>query len=248
MEKFFLKNPPIEQAAIEIIIETPAEKSFKDLKRVKDRLKADYPIDMVLRQQAIEFKFEEQKDLKGSMQDLGEFGHQLWSSDKKTSLQVRMDGLLLTRSAPYENWEACFSHFEKALQIYCEEIVPKKVRRISARFINRMELEVGKPIEAYLKIPLPVPAGVTGVKVAHITSRVTYEDSRIGLTGTIIQMTAPSTETAEKFQCILDIDVGKISEMETDMKAIKAGFDQIRAYKNQLFIDSVTADVLARYQ
>lgn len=248
MEKFSLKNPPIEQAAIEVIVDLPAGKNFTDLKRVKERLKPDYPKDLAMRQQAFEVKFEGEKAPKGTFEDLGEFGHQLWSEDQKQGLQIRMDGVLLTRNAPYENWENCFAQFEKALVAYFTELNPTKVRRISSRFINRLDLEVGKPFETFMKIPLPVPTNVSGVQVAHLASRVTFVDPKTGLTGTVIQMTAPSPGDATKFQCVLDIDVGRIEDMKADLDGIKAGFNEIRDYKNELFKQSITDELMKRYQ
>lgn len=240
MEK--LAHPPIEQAAIEVIV-TPPQVDFADLDKVVAALAADYPKKTDIRRQAIQVQLAHADGPQGQFEDLGQFGWQLFSNDGRRGIQVRTDGVLLTQRGEYEDWESCYEDFHKAVVTYFEALKPERVRRASSRFINKLELKPGVAIEDLIKVPLPMPTGFDDVKIANMASRISFQDPETGLQGTLILM-ADGAQPA----LILDIDVADLEPGPLSATDLKDRFDRLREFKNRIFRQSLTDKQLEVYR
>jgi uncharacterized protein (TIGR04255 family) len=241
MEK--LARPPIEQAAIEVIVDLPPGHSFADLELVARMLDGEYPQKTDMRRQAIEVKFQHLNVPKGQYKDLGQFGWQLFSKDGRRNIQLRLDGVLLTQSGPYEDWESCYTDFGKAISAYFRAMAPTRVRRASSRFINKLVMAQDASIEGILQIPVPLPSGFEEVKIANMISRVTFTDPASGLLGTVILMADGVSPVL-----VLDIDVADLEPGPLDSDKLKGRFDRLREFKNRLFQNSLTKQQLEVYR
>lgn len=176
------------------------------------------------------------------------------SPDGTEVIRVGSDRVTVSRLKTYTNWEDLWARTLEAFQPFVEASCPTEVRRVGARFINR--LAAADALGSYERLlerpPLMVlREGLEGARIANFLRRHVVEDLPGGFTAilTIGSVTpAPGEQATSIGPVVLDIDVFKKCQLPIDIGVIKSEFDRIRDIKNELFFGSLTDECLERLE
>jgi len=176
------------------------------------------------------------------------------SPDESQLVVIRRDRITASRVKSYTEWQDLWNDLERIFEPYVAGARPKEVRRIAARFINRISPHPSfSKFDDVLERP-PQPVLGKGFEEARITNflrRHVVEHIDGGLTanltiGTVVA--EPGEDTTQVSPLVLDIDVEKQCTLQADLKQLQPYFDQIRKAKNALFFGSLTDLCLEVYE
>jgi uncharacterized protein (TIGR04255 family) len=181
------------------------------------------------------------------VKDLGLQGYFFKTSDKKTIAQFRVDGFTFNRLHPYTSWEELFPQAMDLWRVYSSIAKPDVITRLAVRYVNRIVLPAGPTaFETYLRtapvIPPELPQYISG-----FLTRVTIHDPQTDI-GAHVAQALEASPPGNRLAVILDIDAYKQREFPTDDPAIEQTFDQLRAFKNLIFFNSLTDDTIRGFE
>jgi len=242
-----LKNAPITEALIDFRVKARSDLRAEDFAAVKDRLSNRLP------------KVEEMRGLQATIQvlkgqghpplvqDLGLQGYFFKSQDEKVISQFRIDGFTFNRLRPYTSWEDIFPQAMELWRLYLEVAKPLAVPRLAVRYINHIPLPPGaEKFENYLRAAPVIPSELPQY-VSSFLTRVTVHNPEDAIAAHVTQALQPTSD-AQRLTVILDIDAYKEGEFSPDDPAIERTFNQLRAFKNLIFFNSVTEETLRQFE
>jgi uncharacterized protein (TIGR04255 family) len=94
-------------------------------------------------------------------------GYQFFSSDHKYVVHSKLDGLAVSRLAPYTDWEDVFGEFRNHWQRYLELVEPDVLIQLAVRYVNRFDLpgervELHDYFRTYPEVSKDIPYDVSG--------------------------------------------------------------------------------------
>lgn len=161
-------------------------------------------------------------------------GFQFISADKKLVIHCKVDGLAISRLAPYTNWDEVYAEFSRHLNRYIEQVAPDQVTQVAVRYINRFDLP-GERVELYDYFR---------------TYPEVSEDIKFDISGFLNQMQIPMPDivgeavitqarvpppSANLISVLLDIAVSKAINEPPGTCDIRSAMELLRARKNELF-------------
>jgi uncharacterized protein (TIGR04255 family) len=244
-----LANAPITEAVIDLRVAPRAGFQLQCLDLMAQRLTPTYetkgPIFELAAKFGIDPKGEGQSDLQSK-----QVGLRLHSSDDRFVLQIRQEGLSLSRMNPYEDWESLLQEAKRVWRIYLEFAEPRKIVRAATRFINnlRLPMQPGEDFNVYLAKPPQIP-DVLPQGLVSFLQRVLMYDPNTDIHAMLTQAFEPiSGPLSDRVPVILDIDVYRITEFPPDGTEVWACFSQLRDFKNTAFFSSLTDKAIDLYQ
>lgn len=167
-----------------------------------------------------------------------EVGVSLKSVDGLHVLQVRRDGLSLSRLRPYSNWEALFDEMWRAWRVYKKAVGPNRISRVSTRFINQINVPVGKDFDDFFVISPRLPEGAPNfISTFSSTVGVPYQNEKANA---FIRMALLVTKDPTVVPVILDLDILHDCDLSpSDDDTVRDNINALRAIKNQLFFGSL---------
>ncbi len=169
--------------------------------------------------------------------------------DKLQIVQARLDGFTFSRLTPYETWERLRDEARRLWAVYAQLVQPVEVTRVAVRYINRLELplpfddfrqwirtvpEIAPDLPQrlagyFLRLNLPYPVNGRYVFV-NVTQKLDSERS-----GQFVPM-------------IFDIDAFAPESFDPTDPIIWDRFEELRQVKNTVFFQSLTEEMLVRYE
>lgn len=246
-EPQYLANAPIREAVINIRCEGNLD--LEGLRDVCDQIHEDYPNIQDLRDK--EFRIALSSEGPGELETVLDrpSGFRCETEDGKHVAQFRLDGITLSRLAPYEGWPGFLREFRRLWKRYCEGNNQFNVSRISTRYINSILLPFSADgqidFDDYLVCGPQVPEGLPQGLSGYLT-RMQIPDER-GVRIVITQ--ALEKSTAGSAQVLLDIDVLKdVSIDGTEEDKISHYLEELRDKKNQVFFLSLKKKALELFR
>lgn len=227
-------NPPIQEAVYDIRIDKLDKNQEKYLEKISELKFDDYPIS----EKKIEFEgriYIDESKTTSKITKANIVGYTFNNKKSNRQAQFRFDGFTYNVLKPYEKWEIHYKEFRKLWNIYHEIIGKKKIVRVAARFINRIELPISKGVKLhdYIKTIPPIPKNLPPVFSKFFSQvQVLCDENTIALLTQAIE-----GEENGILPFILDIDVFKINESFEDLDSI---FDQLHDMKNDIFESCIT--------
>lgn len=173
------------------------------------------------------------------------------SSDETRVIMVRPARLTVSRVNSYDNWEELEAQTEAVFDDFVPKLRPTAVRRIAARFINRVPpnprfASYGELLE---RAPQPLPS-FENARISNFLRRHVVEDLPGGCIanlsiGTVVP--EPGEDTSGLQALVIDIDVYKVCTLEPSFEELRGHFRQIRDLKNMLFFGSLTEHGLEQF-
>jgi uncharacterized protein (TIGR04255 family) len=211
---------------------------------LKKRIADSYPQSKEQKGFEAEVRFEGGQ-LSQSTKQRGMVGLVFRSTSGKNVAQFRIDGFTFSRLSPYTSWDEIFPEAFRLWKIYLDIVAPDFITRIAVRYINklRIPLPLGD-FSDYLCAPPVVPPELPR-QVATFLTRMVIPQSDFSADAVITQ----ALETAPKFfTIILDIDVYRTKQYETDEEKMRSEFEELRRLKNQIFFSSITENAARLFE
>lgn len=241
-----LQRAPITEATVDIQVQLPPEIDLARLRTFHLGLEQQFPqIDERLRVSAV---VQVTKSSGPEMTSQGPTPDGLLMRSEKDALvvQARLDGFSLNKLPPYAKWDTLREQAQELWQRYVEIARPIRVTRLAVRYINRIELAPGVDFkESILTVPEIAPGVPQGLP-EYFMRLVIPHDS--GATAIVTEASLPPT-LAEPPAMLFDIDVFKFADISaSDSPAIWSTLEELRAYKNLIFFNSITSKQMEKYR
>lgn len=225
---------PIIEAVIDIRVLPKKDLSFTSLDEIvrKEFLK-EYPL--VAKQFQNEFLLQSGEHPQANPIISNE-GLRFTSEGNKEILQIRENGFIFSKLAPYENWEKFRDKAKHLFTIYQIATSPQSIIRVAVRFINRFEFPGNNiKIPDYLNVFPHIPENCS---MKGFSMQAAIDQSDIDSTLIITQALLPSVKP-NTVSILLDFDLFNESLREPE-KDIWILLEQMRARKNHFFEIAIT--------
>lgn len=163
----------------------------------------------------------------------------LFTGAKNNCLHVRNNGFAYVNlNKTYTGWDVFKPQAEKYFSNFFDFFQPKEIKRISLRYINRIELPLGiKNLHDYFttlpQVDNRLPSTLTNMLMQVRIPNPTYQAEAI-ITQTVVK------EVENRTDFIFDIDVLKNVSYRDNLDLIWQDFEVLRRYKNEVFFWSLT--------
>jgi|GEM_PF-2637165 len=176
----------------------------------------------------------------------GWLGIEFRDTESKVVIRIQRDGISYHKLKPYTSYDTILPDIKTLWTKYCEIFTPNGINKIGLRFVNRIDLpdEVSaENLSDYLSVvphvKLPLEANIK-----NILSRVHVEANSLNGYISFSNISGPIQQIEA---VILDIDTWKDQDLAIDSQSIWQNFSQLRAFKNKLFLESLTDKCLTLF-
>ncbi|MFZ0545320.1 MAG: TIGR04255 family protein [Candidatus Promineifilaceae bacterium] len=242
-----LTNAPITEALIDLQIKSAEPISIDRIRHLADQVDG-YEIQGPMYKLQTKWKLSPED---GATHDstLDEQGLRLRSSDEKIILQVRTNGLTVSRLEPYETWSALVAESKRIWHQYVSELCPSCVTRVATRYINNLKLPMkpGEHFREYLTCPPELPDELPQ-GLASFLMRFVIPDPESETQANLVQKLDGGPVPADFVPIVLDIDAYKMVSFRPDSDEAWELLEKLRAYKNRLFYASLTEKSVSIYE
>jgi len=238
-----LKNPPITEALFDIRTITPKDCDLNAIADFHNEIKDEFQKRQVISNQQASLKFEQGAEpvLATSQK---QNGFLFKTQDGKKIIQMRLDGFTFNKLKPYDDWASFSDEAIKYWSRYVDIVKPTSVTRLALRYINRIEIPEGSPeLKAYVNFlpDIPKKLSMSFYDFLIRTSLVDDEGGKISQAN-IIQTIDNKAITPDMTPYILDIDVFRQVNLQTNDEKITKVFNELHDLKNKIFFNLITVN------
>ena len=159
-------------------------------------------------------------------------------------VQFKLDGLVVSRLAPYQNWETFETEAMRWWESYLEIAKPAVIDRLGVRFINRMNLSEGDSPSTFLADHPRKPID----DVLKSKTFLYQDDYQVVGTPYHMKWVRTIQSNVEGEQSVLaDIDVSCGVYPANDRIGLKKRLAEMRHLKDRLFFSSITSAAAERF-
>jgi len=246
-----LEKAPIVEAIIAIDIWPPlSDELLAAVETASTAIHEDYPQSDPMKQ--VQFQFGIGPGMlthpqQAAQQDLG---RKYVSNDKRQLVVFRRSGFSFSRLPPYQRWENFRDEAKRLWAVYRSASGPVSIVRFGLRYINRVSIPVGRPVDEFLKLYAELPLNADG-SIRAINSSFLHVDcmlTEIPGGHLIIQQATLPPERMEAATLSLDFDITVTPQSSTSEEAVWETLEIARRIKNQLFVDSLTPQFLETFR
>ena len=238
-----LDRAPITEAILDIAAETDAR--LTSTEEFARKVAGAYPDSSpVVSVEAFFAVTPGQSGMAGSQSNA--IGRICWNSAKTRAVQARINGFTVNHVRSYESWAVLRGEAQELWKQYAEIVPPKKVTRLSLRYINRLTLPSAGDLGQYMQTyPLLGPTLPNEMRNLFMRVEVPFTANRMAI---IIQTVVPKEPGAEERDLILDVDAVSLKEFRAGDEEIWHELDELREIKNRCFFGSVLEATWRKYQ
>lgn len=244
-----LRNAPITEGVIDIQARLSPEADLSVLAKLDEALAPRYQNKGQIVHQQVQVKVDLGGGTEATTHSVSRgLGFRYHSPDDKSVAQFRLNGVTVSRLAPYQTWEDLFDEARRLWSVYVELVAPEIVTRVATRFINNLRLPMkdGDPFEAYLTASPQVPRPLPQALMAFLQRVVVY-DAELSASANITQYWQPGP-ASERVPVILDIDVYRESQFSATGNDMWEYLTLLRTFKNRIFFESLTDQGVELYE
>lgn len=240
-----LQRPPITEATIDIQVTLPPDVDQERLRAFYNGIEQRFPLieDCVSVAATVQMK----KSTAPEMTSEGPtpVGISIRSGNEALVVQARLDGFSLHKLLPHSKWDVLRKQAEELWSRYVSVARPMAVKRLAVRYINRIELQPGVDFkESILTVPEIAPGIPQGLPEYFMRLVIPHES---GATAVVTEASLPPTPDAPAAM-LFDIDVFRFTNIPADeFGGIWLILEELRAYKNVIFFNSLTQSQLEKY-
>lgn len=245
-----LDNAPIQEAIIEIRTIASDNLNIEHFSSDDSEFSLEgYSYKDVVRGGALRLDIKKDGKVDPSILDQQLLGYRYENDDHKYVANFQKTRFIISRLAPYKNWERFREEAKKIWEIYVKEAKPIKSVRVATRFVNVLKIPL--PIEDFADyfttppvIPEELPQGLSSYLSRFVFA---HEDG---------QYSAAVTQSLEKIEkhpdgdfapIIFDIDVSFNQQIEVN-DIIWEHLDNLRNFKNRIFFSSLKEKTLTLFK
>lgn len=223
---------PITEAVIQILVAADVEP--RALERISHKLKAEYPNSQPLQEYKVEIpNTGGQVSVAQNPQ-----GFRLANNDQSDVIMLNPRGITAARLAPYLHWKHLRDRANTAWQYWKAATPGHPIARIGVRYINRIDIPLTAGmqlnVEEYLSF-VPSVDAITDQPMLGYLMQVVIPTSDPHWTATITTTALGDTQIPAHASFILDIDVGRTSNIPFNDTLLWPVIDQAQLIKNDIF-------------
>lgn len=161
-------------------------------------------------------------------------GYQFISADKKFVVHCKVDGLAVSRLAPYTSWKDVYAEYARHWDRYLKIIKPDQVTKLAVRYVNRFDLpgnrvELCDYFRTYPEVSEDIKYDLSGfLNQMHIPMPDIHGQA------IITQARVPPPDESV-ISILLDIAVSMVEQAPTNEIALESKMNVLRSRKNELF-------------
>lgn len=175
-------------------------------------------------------------------------GFRLTSDNKRYIAQFTRDGIVFSRLAPYEYWDAFAAEGWRVWRLFLDLAEPLEVQRLGVRFINRIALNQLSAVSQYLVNP-PECLDSIGLPTVEFLYQSRHEVPGHPYSINVVRTIQPPTpQQNEQFGLVVDVDVGTTQKLPCDDTVLKQHLMQMHWLKNKAFFSLLTACAIADFK
>lgn len=239
-----LEHAPIVEAVIEW--KTRAEKPW-DPARLRGELATrfpEYPDSKPQQQFHVEARLEN-GDVATQVHRDRLRGLRLTSEDGLQIVQFTRGGVVFSRLRPYEDWDRFSAEAFRFWNAFQELAGSSEVQRLGVRFINRVDLQPGESVGAYLQRP-PQCLEPLGLDADEFLYQSTHSVPGFPYKITVNQTIQPPAQAAAGPGLIVDVDVSTTCPLQPETE-IDPNLTRMRWLKDKAFFSLFTEAALSRF-
>lgn len=240
-----LRHAPITEATIDIQVSLPSEVDLKTLRDFHRGLEQRFPLLEERVRSAVFLQMNQVAAPEMTSQGPTPDGLLMRSESEALVVQARLDGFSLNKLAPYAKWDDLRRQAQELWKRYLDIARPLTVNRLAVRYINRIELQPGVDFkESILTVPEIAPGVPQGLPEYFMRLVIPHES---GATAIVTEASLPPS--AHSLPAMLfDIDVFRVTVIPaSDFEGIWSILEDLRAYKNLIFFNSITPKQMEKY-
>jgi uncharacterized protein (TIGR04255 family) len=234
------RNAPVVEALLDIRADLPPSTTLPVLASFHDHISAEYP--------ARGEKHEWSGGLKvsaGAAEIIpptgGTAGYLFKSADSKQIVQARLDGFTFNKLKPYKDWETFSQEATRLWELYRQIAKPMQVTRLALRYINKIELPITEgELKDYLHTVPELAPGLT-YGLAGFFMRLLIPNPRTQAVAIVTEANGETLPPNNELHIILDIDTYRQMTWQPTDPQIWVVMNQLREFKNEIFLKSTTA-------
>lgn len=230
-------HAPITEAIIDLRVAPREGITTEELFRARDTEEVSYPL--VNKVVAAVGQMEVGGRTSASVRS-EQIGHKFTTGDGKYIWQARMDGMTLSRLAPYESWGPFRDEARRLWSRYRDIVRPQQIERLAVRYINRIDIPAAdKELADYLRTLPEVSADLKHPLTGFFLQlRLSQHDLKAE---SIINETIVPPPEPGLFSVVLDVDLFRSEEPPQSEEDVWAYFEQLHVRKNEIFEACLTA-------
>jgi uncharacterized protein (TIGR04255 family) len=250
-DELHLKNAPIVEALISI--DVGSSLSNEAMLRVEKEAAAfqdDYPQSEPFQFFQLQVDMNAGQTPQSTAQHDTSFGKKYVSSDKRQLVVLRRNGFSFSRLPPYQTWADFRAEAQRLWTVYRTASGPLPIVRFGLRYINRISVPIGKPVEEFLRLYPEIPSNPDG-SLRTVNSYYMRVDSMLDEIPSghlIIQQAVLPPGGQNLVTLSLDFDISVMTPQGATEEYVWETLDSARHVKNQLFIDSLTPEFLETFR
>lgn len=239
MEQF--KNPPIQEALLDIQVALPGDVTMDTLKNFQAGLESRFPEkkERVSWQQGFQISGVGETHAVSSARSVD--GYLFVSKAEGKTVQARRDGFTFNKLRPYSNWENFSGEAKELWQRYVELAHPASVQRIAVRYLNRIALplplrDLREYCSLFPDLPPALPQGMS-----EFFLRVAMPIADAPCVSIVTLTFEPPMPGATTLNLIFDNEAAYgFNSLTVDTETIWSKLAELRDLKNKVFDASLT--------
>jgi len=240
-----LTNAPITEALIDIQVSFQSRPPIEQLQQVVQSVAGDYPLTEERFQQTFSFKFGPEAE--STQEKRMVQGFNVRSKDKLYVAQITPDRLTFSRLKPYLSWPDLRKRAEAVWDCYRNTVRPDRVTRLGVRYINRFDLpdkptDFGLYFIKAIELPESLPQGLASFFVKMVIPEPDTQSVAV------VHQVLEGPRDGMPAAIIFDIDAYKMVDLPVDDGAVWATLESLRAYKNRIFFNSLTPQLIEQFK
>jgi uncharacterized protein (TIGR04255 family) len=247
LEKYpIFTNAPIIEALLDIRVDLPPEVDIKSLESFYEVVKDRYPEKKAKGTLSVLIQIAPDGTPQSSPASGGHQGYFFRSPSENKIIQAKLDGFTFHKLKPYEEWTIFRDEAKQMWDKYRETFKPSRIRRISLRYINRIEVPL--PFNDFNEYILtnPVIAPNLPQSLERFYMQVVIHQPNSNAIA-IITQTMENVTVNNQLPLILDIDVVN-ENLSSDENTIWNGFNKLHDFKNEVFFNSITTKTMELFK
>ena len=147
--------------------------------------------------------------------------------------QFKHSGLVVSRLAPYKNWDEFESEALRLWEAFVKIALPSEIARISTRFISQIEINSISAVRDYIDIA-EEPLAAIGVATDGFFHQDTLKLGGLPYMINLVRAVQPGQQASVPLSLIVDIDV-RTTDSIADFATVPQRLRELRFIKNEVF-------------
>lgn len=225
--------PPIAEAIIELRFDS----SFEELHpKLMDRLKARYPDDTIQHN----FSIHVDVDTVTATVTQNAVRHRMSNEDGSELFLLGANSIAIAQLPIYQGWDSFISRLKRDWKVAKSVIGFRKIVRIGLRYTNKLDFPFEDDLvepEKYLNLFINTPPETGVMRQSSLTTA--HEVAKLEA-AMVIQSATIESLLPKHLGMLLDIDIGRASNVPQKDEAIFDYLEQARHFKNEVFEACIT--------